>query len=128
MGLTDVDVLGWTHRLHTSPYLHIASHSYQIHIKPSKTSAAANKAPVCPTPAPTPAAGPGYTLYGPNQRVADGRFVGYAGGSGRRALVVHGSNPYASACQAMCSGAGFAPTFYLSLQKTDGACYCSQDK
>ena len=101
----------------------------QIRVTASKTSAAANKGPTCPTPAPTPVDDPGYALYGQNQRLADGTFVGSVGGSGRRMPVVDGPNPYASACQALCSGAGFTPVFYFSVQVTgDRACYCSQDK
>lgn len=99
----------------------------QIPIKASKSRAAAKHAPACSTPAPTPVGGPGYTLYAEDQRTVSGTFVGYTG-AGRRALTEGEGDPRVTACQALCSGAGFTPIFYFALRRSDGACYCSHDK
>lgn len=78
---------------------------------------------------PTPVDGPGYTLYGPNQRLVDGFLAGYTVGGGRRELTAVEANTPASTCQALCSGAGFTPVFYLSVEmKENGRCYCSRNK
>ena len=104
---------------HFSIHAHsqLAPCDVQIRIKKqSKGWRSANIAASCPTPAPTPVDGPGYTMYGENQRLVDGVLVGYTGGGG-------------DGCQALCSGAGFTRPFYFSVEKTgSGACYCSQDK
>jgi len=101
----------------------------QIRVKEGRAGhAMAKKAPLCPSPVPPPAGGPGFTLYAEEQTVADGTLVGYTGG-GRR--VLQGgqvTNTQAMACQALCSGAGYVPIFYFSVRRTDGACYCSQAK
>ncbi len=112
---------------HLAPPSHTGVPCLQIRINAAKTwGGTSNKGPVCSTPAPTPVDGPGYTLYSPSQRLLDGTLVGYTNASGRRRLTT-GSD--ASACQALCSGAGFEPIFYFSVQSTgEGACYCSQDK
>lgn len=100
----------------------------QIRIKASTSGKVIQKAPFCPAPAPTPAGGAGYTLYGRNERTASGTFVGYTG-TVRRALAEGKVNARASACQALCSGAGYTPVFYFSVETTGSrACYCSQDK
>ena len=100
-------------------------------VTPSKSWGAslAQKAPPCSTPTPTPDGGAGYTLYGPNQLLVEGVLAGYTGLGGRRALVEGGGSPEASVCQALCSGAGFLPPFYFSVDTSGvGACYCSQEK
>ena len=110
----------------TSPHPHTC---VQIQVKASKGWGAGKSAIACPTPAPTPADDPGYTLYGNSQRLVDGYLAGYTGVSGRRELTAGEADARASTCQALCSGAGFIPIFYFSVEKREnGACYCSQDK
>lgn len=104
-------------------------HAPQLRVVTSSKGSGAwgQKAPPCSTPAPTPTDGPGYTLYGQNQILANGVLAGY---TGRRRVLVQGEDSAtASACQTLCSGAGFTPPFYFSVERTgDEACYCSQNK
>lgn len=88
-------------------------------------------APVCSTPAPTPAgaANRGYFLHAKQQRLVEATLAGYVGARPRALKAKDDEEERKAACCTLCSKAGYTtPPFFFSLEAGgEGAHYCWTD-